>query len=301
MSRVISLLPAGTEIVAALGTAGSLVGLSHECDYPPEVVGLPRVTSTPIDAHWPSARIDQAVRELRARGKPVVAVSADQIRQLAPDIIISQTLCEVCAVADGEVHRLADVLRPAPRVVSLTARDVAGIWADITSVGDALDLGDEAGELILGLQWRMRMLARDRRPDRPRILTIEWLDPPFAAGHWVPELISLAGGMDVVASPGEHSRRFSWSEAASLRPDLAIVMLCGFGVERSLKELREVADREAAQVLESLPVWVIDGNAYTSRAGPRVVDGARLIRSVLDDVAAPGIARYHCPTPSNRS
>jgi iron complex transport system substrate-binding protein len=294
MIRVVSLLPAGTEIVAALGAAGSLVGISHECDYPAEVLGLPRVTATPIDSSWPSGKIDQAVRELTGLGRPVVGVDAEQICRLAPDIIISQTLCEVCAVADGELHRLVNVLGPAPRVVSLTAGDLAGIWRDIQALGDALCLGDEAQELNLGLQSRIRRLAgTGRNPTRPRVLTLEWLDPLFAAGHWVPELIHVAGGKDVAVLPGQHSRRLSWEEAAGLRPDLGIVMLCGFGRERSLKELEGLADKEAIRLLGSFPLWVIDGNAYTSRAGPRVVDGAALIHSALENIEADGIVRHH--------
>lgn len=295
MTRVVSLLPAGTEIVAALGAAGWLVGISHECDYPPAVLELPRVTATPIDPGWPGGKIDQAVRELSRLGRPLVAVNADQIRRLAPDLIISQSLCEVCAVANGEVHRLVNVLSPAPRVVSLTAGDLAGIWQDIQALGDALDLRDEALELNLGLQSRVRRLARSslNSTAQPRVLTIEWLDPPFTAGHWVPELIQIAGGRDAAAQPGQHSRQLTWEEAARLRPDVVVVMLCGFGVERSLKELEELADEAAIRLLGSLPVWVIDGNAYTSRAGPRVVDGASLIHLALGNGEADGIIRYH--------
>jgi len=294
MTRVVSLLPAGTEIVATLGAATSLVGISHECDYPAGVLGLPRVTATPIDPNWPSGKIDEAVRELDRLGRPVVAVNAEQIRRLAPDLIISQTLCEVCAVADGEVHRLVNILNPAPRVVSLNAGDLAGIWRDIENVGAELKLGDEARDLNVDLQDRLRRLAvQDRSfPARRSVLTIEWLDPPFTAGHWIPELIHIAGGQDVAARPGQHSRRISWEEAARLRPDLVVVMLCGFGLDRSLKELEGLTDRTASDFLGSLPVWVLDGNAYTSRAGPRVVDGANLMHLALEDIESDGIVRY---------
>lgn len=295
MTRVVSLLPAGTEIVATLGAATSLVGISHECDFPPDVLHLPRVTATPIDPGWPSGRIDRAVRELSRLGRPVVAVNAAQVRQLAPDLIISQTLCEVCAVADGEVHRLVNVLSPAPRMVSLDAGDLAGIWRDIEAVGAELDLEDEALELNFGLKDRLRRLARQfgKLPVRPKVLTIEWLDPPFTAGHWVPELIHIAGGRDAAAEPGQHSRRLSWAEAARLRPDLIVVMLCGFGLQRSLRELEGLADPEARALLDSLPVWVLDGNAYTSRAGPRVVDGANLMHLAMQDIETEDIVRYH--------
>ncbi|HEV8123258.1 MAG TPA: ABC transporter substrate-binding protein [Gemmatimonadales bacterium] len=292
MIRVVSLLPAGTEIVATLGAATSLVGISHECDYPAEVLGLPRVTATPIDSGWPSGKIDAAVRELGRLSRPVVMVNAEQIRRLAPDLVISQTLCEVCAVADGEVHRLVNVLSPAPRVVSLNAGDLAGIWNDIEAVGAELDLKDEAQELNLGLQYRLRRLARQSgNSPRPRVLTIEWLDPLFTAGHWIPELIHIAGGQDAASRPGEHSRRLTWAEAGRCRPDVIVVMLCGFGLERSLRELKRLTDDQLGWP-GSVPVWVLDGNAYTSRAGPRVVDGADLMHLALRNIETEGIVRY---------
>jgi iron complex transport system substrate-binding protein len=175
--RVVSLLPAGTEIVAALGGAGHLVGISHECDYPRSVQGLPRFTSTPIDPDSPGAAIDAEVRQLREAGCPVIAVDAGQVRKLRPDLIITQGLCEVCAVADGEVNGLAETIHPTPRILSLAARDIAGIWSDIHDVGTALDLADEAEELVLGLQSRLRRLRALAPSPSPRVICIEWLEP----------------------------------------------------------------------------------------------------------------------------
>lgn len=292
MLRVVTLLPAATEIVAALGARAALVGISHECDYPPEIRGLPRVTTTPIDRGWSGARIDQTVRELGQAGTPVVAVDAGQLARLRPDLIITQSLCEVCAVADGEVFRLVQVLEPAPRILTLTAGDLAGIWRDIRLVAEALDRSAEGEALVLELRASLSRLARPVG-SRPRVLTVEWLEPAYSAGHWVPELIQVAGGQDPMARPGDHSRRFDWAEARAARPDLVAVMLCGFGVERSLEELRQLADKAAIQVLSSAPVWVLDGNAYTSRAGPRVVETARLLQSALDGAERPGLVRYH--------
>jgi len=187
-----------------------------------------------------------------------------------------------------------DILNPAPRVVSLNAGDLAGIWRDIETVGAELELQDAARELNLDLQDRLRRLAAQggKLPARRRVLTIEWLDPPFTAGHWIPELIQIAGGRDAAAQPGQHSRRIGWEEAARLKPDLVLVMLCGFDLERSLKELEAMADSTANDFLGSLPVWVLDGNAYTSRAGPRVVDGANLMHLALENNESDGIVRY---------
>jgi iron complex transport system substrate-binding protein len=290
--RVITLLPAGTEIVAALGGAGQLVGISHECDYPGSVQRLPRVTTTPIDPGSSGATIDAEVRHLRDAGRPVIAVDAGQIRKLRPDLIITQGLCDVCAVSDGEVYRLAEAIHPAPRVLALAARDLGGIWRDIHDVGTALDLADEAEELVVGLQSRLRRLRTLTRSPAPRVLCIEWLEPLYLAGHWVPELVAAAGGEDVGAAAGSHSARREWAELPALRPDHAIVMLCGFGTERARAELDALVHPEALGLLGRAPTWILDGNQYTSRPGPRVVDGAERIRAVLTGVSAGEVERW---------
>jgi iron complex transport system substrate-binding protein len=296
--RVVSLLPAGTEIVAALGGAGHLVGISHECDYPRSVQGLPRFTSTPIDPNSPGAAIDAEVRRLREAGRPVIAVDASQVRKLRPDLIITQGLCEVCAVADGEVNRLAETIHPTPRILSLAARDIAGIWSDIHDVGTALDLADEAEELVLGLQSRLRRLRPIAVSPSPRVLCIEWLEPLYLAGHWVPELVAAAGGEDVGARAGSHSARREWAELPALRPDYVIVMLCGLGTERARAELDALDHPEALALMGRVPTWILDGNQYTSRPGPRVLDGAERMRGVLTGVPTGEVERWrpavHC-------
>jgi iron complex transport system substrate-binding protein len=293
MTRVVTLLPAATEIVAALGDPSLLVGISHECDYPVSVQQLPRVTSTPIDISAPSGIIDAEVRSVRQSGRPVIAVDAAEIRRLAPDVIITQSLCDVCAVSDGEVHRLASVLDPAPRVVSLGARDVKGIWKDIRVVGRALDLREQAEHLVLSLQRRLeRLRSSPGLQSRPRVLCIEWLDPLYLAGHWVPELVAAAGGTDVGALPGSHSVQRRWDEMAALEPDCIVVMLCGFGIERARAELERLEDLAGSTLTHRVPTWILDGNAYTSRPGPRVVDGAACIHSALIGQPLPGIERW---------
>lgn len=279
--RVVTLLPAATEIVAALGGADQLVGISHECDYPGWVQHLPRVTATPIDVNAPGRIIDAEVRSLRSSGRPVIAIDADQLTTLAPDLIITQGLCEVCAVSDGEVHRLAAGFEGRPRVLSLAARDLSGIWSDIAEVGAALDLEAEAEELVLGLRSRLVRLCGSTAAGQAPVLCIEWLDPLFLAGHWVPELVAAAGGKDIGAEPGSHSARRDWRELKRLRPDHVVVMLCGFGLERARAELDALEDPDALELMHRVPTWIIDGNAYTSRPGPRVVDGAARIRSAL--------------------
>ena len=289
--RVVSLLPAATEIVAALDTS-LLVGLSHECDYPPDVQHLPRVTTSSIDPAADGGTSDREVRRLREAGRPVIALDAEQIRQLAPDLIIAQELCEVCAVSEGEVHRLAATLRPAPPILSLRAENLAGIWADIRRIGAALGLGQKAAELVLRLESRLHQLRSTATQIPPRVLCVEWLDPLYLAGHWIPELVAAAGGMDIGAKPGSRSSRHDWTEVGELRPDLILIMLCGFDVSRTRLELDRLATPAALELLGRVPAWIIDGNAYTSRAGPRVVDGAERIRSVIAERSCPGVEAW---------
>ena len=279
--RVITLLPSATEIVAALGGAEYLVGISHECDYPDWVQQLPRVTSTPLDVDAPGATLDAEVRRLRDAGQSAIGIEAELLRRLQPHLIVTQSLCDVCAVSDGAVHRLADTLDPAPVVLTLEGRDLAGIWADIRRVGSALELADEAEELVLGLQSRLRRLRGTHQNPRPRVVCVEWLDPLYLAGHWVPELVEAAGGNDVGAPAGSHSRRCEWRDVRDLRPDHILIMLCGFGSPRARRELDGLRDSEALALLRGASVSIVDGNSYTSRAGPRVVDGAERIRAAL--------------------
>jgi iron complex transport system substrate-binding protein len=290
--RVVTLLPGATEIVAALGGAGELVAISHECDYPPSVQHLPRVTSTPLDPSLPSGAIDAEVRRLRESGRAVIAVEAAVLEALAPDLVITQDLCEVCAVADGEVHRLASAVSPAPRVLALTGRTFEGVLADVRCVAEALDLPEEGDELVAGLRERLARLRRSAPARPPRMLCIEWLDPLYLAGHWVPDLVAAAGGIDVGATPGSHSRVTTWDAVSAERPAVIAVMLCGFGVERARAELERVRDADALRLLAATPVWILDGNAYTSRPGPRIVDGAARLQAAMLNVPMSGLSRW---------
>jgi iron complex transport system substrate-binding protein len=288
--RVVTLLPAAPEMVVALGGGERLVGVSHECDYPPEVCRLPRLTATPVDTSASSAAIDAEVRRLREAGRPAIAVDAGALARLAPDVLITQDLCEVCAVADGQVHRLASLLHPPPAVLSLSARTLSGIWDDIRAVGRVLDLSSEADELVARLRGRLRSMQRV--DSEPRVVCIEWLDPLYLAGHWVPDLVAAAGGVDVGAKPGNHSAKSEWTAVSALQPDLVVVMLCGFDIERARSELAELESPEARRALGSMPVWLLDGNAYTSRPGPRVVDGAERLRAAMLGNPMPGLERW---------
>jgi len=279
--RVVSLLPAATEIVAALGGVGRLVGVSHECDFPPEVRSLPRVTRTRVDPAMPSGAIDRAMADAKRTGVSPVEVDVNLVAHLRPDLLIGQSVCDVCAVGEGELARLVTTLMPTPWVVTLHAHTLDEVFLDIRKVGEALELRDEAEELDAGLRYRLRRVsARAARLPKPRVLVLEWLDPPYVAGHWVPDLVTLAGGQDVGSAPGEPSRPRPWEELAALAPDVVVVALCGFDIPRAQAELAAVTDPQARALLRRR-VEFLDGNAYTSRPGPRLVDAADILARLI--------------------
>ena len=284
--RVVSLLPAGTEIVAALGAGAWLVGVSHECDWPPEVRTLPRVTRSSVDSSLPSAEIDRRMAAAKSGGAAPVTIDRDALARLAPDVIIGQSVCDVCAVDVGAQHAaplLASLPGP-PRVVNMHAHDLAGVFDDIDKVGDALDLRSEAEELVAGLRYRLGHVgARHAVPlqHRPTVLVIEWVDPPYVAGHWVPELVAAAGGVDIGARPGDRSVTRPWQELRALAPEVVVVALCGFDVARARREVAAVTDPDASALLAQARVVFLDGNAYTSRPGPRLVEGTELLAQLI--------------------
>jgi len=272
--RIVSLLPAATEMVAALGAVGRLVGVSHECDFPPQVRSLPRVTRTRVDPTLPSGAIDRAMAEAKRAGVSPVEVDVDLVAHLRPDVLIGQSVCDVCAVGHHELARVVTTLIPTPWVVTLHAHTLEEVLVDIRKVGEALELRDEADELDAGLRYRLRRVgARAQRSgqvaaqraaplQKPRVLVLEWLDPPYVAGHWVPELVALAGGL------------------AALAPDVVIVAPCGFDIPRAQAELAALTDQEARRLL-GRRVEFLDGNAYTSRPGPRLVDAAEQLSRLI--------------------
>jgi iron complex transport system substrate-binding protein len=281
--RVISLLPAATEIVAALGAGRWLVGVSHDCDYPPEVRTLPRATFTTVDPSLPSGSIDRAMAETRRRGVPPVQADLEALRLLAPDLVITQSVCDVCAVAEDEVQRVVRALDPQPRAVTLHAHTLGGVFDDIHRAGAALDLAGEAEELVAGLRYRLSRVTQSHAPTspRPRVLVLEWLDPPYVAGHWVPELIDISGGVDVASRPGERSRALPWRQLSQLEPAVVIVAPCGFDAARAQREFEAITDPDALALFAGVRVEFLDGNAYTSRPGPRLVDAAERLSQLI--------------------
>jgi iron complex transport system substrate-binding protein len=297
MTRVVSLVPAGTEIVAALGAERLLVGVSHECDWPASVRGLPRVTTTPIDPSSSSLAIDRRVRELASGGKPVIAVNPDVLASLEPDVIIVQDVCAVCAATEDGLSDLSAAMPSSPRRLALSARTLDGIFRDIATVGRALELPTMAAGLITGLRERLEALSAGAGLERPRVVCLEWLDPVFLAGHWVPDLIRAAGGNDVGAIPGAHSVQATLERVRDLAPDVVLVAPCGMGLAQGQRELQGLERRMKREGVTPISewgaaVWVLDGNAYTSRPGPRVVEAAELIAWALGGVERPGLIRW---------
>jgi iron complex transport system substrate-binding protein len=280
--RVASLLPAATEIVAAIGGAGLLVAVSHECDFPVAMRALPPVTRFRLDAGLTSREIDSQMAEAKRSGVSPIELDVDALGRLRPDVLIGQSLCSVCALDGTELTRVVARLDPRPRVVTLHPHTLADVWADIAKVGDAIALPAQAAELVSALQHRIeRLRSRARLTHHaPRIVVLEWLDPPYVAGHWVPELVALAGGEDVAGVRGTPSLARPWAELAALAPDLVVVALCGFDVPRARREAAQVTDPDGRALLGG-HVEFLDGNAYTSRPGPRLGDAAEILADLI--------------------
>jgi iron complex transport system substrate-binding protein len=284
--RIVSLLPAATEIVALLGATDHLVGITHECDYPDIVRSRARVTKSAIpDTHDPAA-IDRAVSEAHNAGMALFTLDAKRITALHPDVIITQALCEVCAVSEHDVRALAATLSPPPLVITLSGDSLDGIYADIRRVADAIGAQDEADELLAGLRDRVKHVhetLKAAQAPRPRVALVEWTDPIYLAGHWGPEQIKRAGGLDVLGVSGQHSERVQMDSLRASDPDLVLFAPCGYSVAAAAAEAKRcLALPEWRWLMESsTQVWALDANGLTSRPGPRVVDGIEAMASIF--------------------
>lgn len=289
--RIVSLLPAATDIVAELGLAGDLVGRTHECDWPPgDVASVPVVTVAGLDSDRLSSReISDAVGGATHRGSSLYALDGDALAALAPDVVLTQDLCEVCAVSYDTVRAAVRVLAGGPRVLSLEPRTLQEVLDALIRVGQELGVPDVARRRRAELSARLAEVERMTadRP-RPRVAAIEWLDPLWPAGHWVPEQIHRAGGEPLLAAAGTHTTAMTWETLRTAAPEVLVLMPCGFPPSRTLSEWRDAlcglpgwADLPAAR---SGQIWVLDGPAYFNRPGPRVVRGAEVLAYVLHGV-----------------
>ena len=284
--RIVSLLSSSTEIVAALGCLEWLVGRSHECDFPTEVLGLPVCSKPRVDPSASSRDIDSQVKALLADQISIYEVNGPLLAALRPDVILTQTLCEVCAVSDKDVlTALGPKLLPGTRLVSLKPQCLAETWDDIQTVADSLGVPSRGAEVVARLRSRMEALRqRVAHVPRPRVACIEWLAPLMAAGNWVPELVEAAGGESVIGEAGKHSPWLTWEELGAADPDLLVLMPCGFDLERTCQEAAAVMTDPRWGELRAVQggrVYAVDGNQYFNRPGPRLVDSAEMLAEIF--------------------
>jgi len=285
--RVISLLPSATEIVAALGFTHHLVGRSHECDFPPGVEALPICSSTKVPVLGSSYEINEKVQEIVAEGLSVYRVDVDRLRQLRPDLVLTQTQCAVCAVTPRDLEQaLCTWVGAQPVILSLEPNNLSDVWKDIRQVGEALDASQRAKELIVSLTGRLAAI-RDQAAtarSRPTVLAIEWLGPLMASGNWVPELIEIAGGHSILAQPGEHSPWLSWSSLTNADPEVILLVPCGFKISQTIRDLELLTKNPAwpkLRAAQSGQVYLIDGHHFFNRPGPRLVESAEIVSEIL--------------------
>jgi iron complex transport system substrate-binding protein len=278
--RIVSLVPAATELLFSLDLGDEVVGVTHECDYPPQVRDLPKVTRAVLPPDLSPAEIDAAVKERTLAGESIYELDAEALSDLEPELIVTQGLCHVCAVSADEVREIAEELDTQPMVISLDPHTIGEVLGDARTIAQATDRKDEAVELIreaAGRIDRVRIATRDVR--RPRVVALEWLDPPFAAGHWTPQLISYAGGEDMLGFAGESSEEQSWETIAAVRPDIVIVMPCGYSAEIAHREAEMHRDELVA--VGAGEVVAVDAAAYFSRPGPRLIEGLETLAHVI--------------------
>lgn len=287
--RIVSLVPSATETLFALGLGDELVAVTHECDYPPAAQELPTVTRDVLPHDLSAGQIDAAVRARTDQGEAIYELDAELLRELRPDLIVTQALCAVCAVSFDDVRAIAEEIETRPRVISLDPRTLGEVLGDVRTLAEATGRRDAGVALVQEAAARIdrvRLAVRDRR--RPRVAALEWLDPVYVAGHWTPQMIEYAGGLDVLGMPGEHSERRSWEEVAAAEPDVVVAMPCGYDGERAHAEALQFGAKLAA--LGAGEVVAVDAAAYFSRPGPRLIDGLELLAHLLQPAAIPEVA-----------
>jgi len=285
--RIISLIASSTEIVCALGFEGQLVGRSHECDYPPSVKALPVCTAPKFNPHGTSLEIDQRVKEILEKSLSVYRVDSAILEQLRPDVIITQSQCEVCAVSLKDVEQaVCELVSSNPRIVSLEPNALADVWADIQRVAEALSAPDRGVKLVTELQQRMAAIANRARflPDQPTVACIEWIEPLMAAGNWMPELVEMAGGANLFGLAGKHSPWLTWEQLVESDPEVILILPCGYDISKTREEMPALTSKPEWPQLSAVrnrQVYLIDGNQYFNRPGPRLVESLEILAEVF--------------------
>ena len=290
--RVVSLLPSATEMVHFAGAAESLVGVTHECDHPPGVESLPKLTSSRIDPTLSGAEIDAEVNRLVTDDESIYALDADLLESLEPDLVITQGLCDVCAVSTSLVEEAIAGLGSRPELLVLNPTSLEDVLDDSVRIGNALGRGDEARREVALLRDRLAEVeGAVAGLGRPSVGCIEWLDPPFSAGHWVPEMVRLAGGRELFAGPGERSVRLDWETVFEAAPEVLVLMPCGFDAARAAEEAEALPDLPGWSDLPAVRdgrVWAVDANSFFSRPAPRLVEGVEILGRLLHPGAFAG-------------
>jgi iron complex transport system substrate-binding protein len=284
--RIVSLVPHATELLFALGAGADVVGVTHECDFPPAARELAQVTRDVLPSGLGAAEIDAAVRERTLAGEAIYELDRDALAALEPRLIVTQALCPVCAVSYEEVAKVARTLPSSPRVIALDPKTLDETLGDVRTLAEATDRREQGVELVRQAAARIdavKLAVRARR--RPRVAALEWLDPVYVAGHWTPQLIELAGGEDVLGFRGEPSQTVSWEQVAAAEPEVVVVMPCGYDERRAQAEAAIYA-RELAGV-GARRIVAVNASAYFSRPGPRLIDGLELLARVLHPAVAP--------------
>jgi iron complex transport system substrate-binding protein len=291
MVRIVSLIASATEIVCELGFEASLVGRSHECDYPSSILHLPVCTRPKINVHASSAEIDRQIRTVVKDALSVYAVDEQLLRELEPDVIVTQSQCEVCAVSLRDVERaVCSWLGKCPRLVSLQPDGLADVFADVERVALALDADHAGVDLIARMKSRMDEISRRAcaQPERPRVACVEWVDPLMAAGNWVPQLVEMAGGDNLFGQAGKHAPAMTWEQLRQADPDVIVLMPCGFDLKRTLEDLPVLQAKQGWDDLnaaKSGQVYATDGNQYFNRPGPRLVESLQILAEILHPAA----------------
>ena len=285
--RICSLVPAATEVLFALGLGERVVGVTHECDWPPEAEGRPKVTASLLEtAELTSAEIDGAVASAAQEGRPLYAVDEQIWGEIEADLVVAQELCEVCAVSTDALDEIVAARSADVEIVPFSPSTLDEVLASIVGLGVRLGAESQADEVTGGMRRRfdrVRAALADVETS-PRVFVAEWLDPPFAAGHWVPDMVTLAGGTDVAGTAGEPSYRMRWTDVAGLEPDVVVLAPCGFDLDRTLSELVTLdlsANLLGTPARQEARVFAVDANAHFSRPGPRLVDGVELLAYLL--------------------
>ncbi len=299
--RIASLVPSATEMIFALGLGDDVVAVTHECDYPPAAKTLPRLTRTVIPEGLGAAEIDAAVKQTVGEGRALYELDEERLAELRPDLIVTQAVCAVCAVAYEDVVAVAARLPGKPRVLQQDPSSLGEMLEDVLRLGEAAGVEDDAHELRSELEGRLATVAAAvDGATRPRVIALEWLDPPFVGGHWIPETVSIAGGEDVAGPPGLKSPEVGWGALSGLEPDIVVVMPCGWYLEDSIAQALEHWQR--IEGLGGRQVFAVDAASTFSRPGPRLVDGVELLAHLLhpDLFRAPGnigFAEVRAPQP----